>query len=265
MKRAFTLAEIIIVLTIIGLLSAILLPSAIKSRPKEDIMKFKKTNSVIAQVIGDLATSGRYFYMHDLGKLPNHIEIAEVEDIPHQQRLITALNESPTDTKAEKYFCNALAEILATKENNCQATGYEDEPYASVVDPDSPTNASDLDGMKVKLDEICLAAKDSITKGYEILTTDGVQWYQASPQMTFGTLDSDQLRYFADPKAKGKPKYHDSKGFDANYKVLCIDIDGDKEDPPFGYGIRVDGKVVLGAQAEEWLHKSLSETKDDSK
>lgn len=251
MKRAFTLGEIIIVLTIIGILSAILLPSAIKSRPKEDIMKFKKTNAVLAEVIGDLVTSNQYFYLHDFGKLQNGA-------------LITTLNVNPTDQKAEKYFCNCLADLLATKENNCQATGYEAETYVSLVDDTAAVPVNDLDGMKTKLDEICLAAKDKISKGYEILTTDGVQWYQASPQMTFATFDPEEHRYFADPNSKlVRPHYKDAKGFDAHYKVLCVDVDGDKDDPPFGYGIRADGKIVLGAQAEEWLHKSLSETKED--
>ena len=39
-KKAFTLAEIMIVLVIIGVLSAILLPVAIHSAPDENVMKF---------------------------------------------------------------------------------------------------------------------------------------------------------------------------------------------------------------------------------
>ena len=44
------------------------------------------------------------------------------------------------------------------------------------------------------------------------------------------------------------------------YKVFCMDIDGiGKGEDPFGYGIRVDGKVLLGARAQEWLQKSIQE------
>ena len=49
---------------------------------------------------------------------------------------------------------------------------------------------------------------------------------------------------------------------------FCIDVDGipaggsancdDKKDIcPFGYGIRVDGKIVTGARANEWIAKSI--------
>ena len=37
-----------------------------------------------------------------------------------------------------------------------------------------------------------------------------------------------------------------------------MDIDGIGEgEDPFGYGIRVDGKVSPGARAQEWLQKSI--------
>ena len=43
--RGFTLAEIMIVLAIVGVLTAILLPVAINSAPNENVMKFKKGNN----------------------------------------------------------------------------------------------------------------------------------------------------------------------------------------------------------------------------
>ena len=44
------------------------------------------------------------------------------------------------------------------------------------------------------------------------------------------------------------------------YKVFCMDIDGlNNDEDPFGYGIRVDGKIILGARAQEWLEKSIQE------
>ena len=42
MKKGFTLAEILIVLVIIGVLTMILLPVAFQSSPDEQVMKFKK-------------------------------------------------------------------------------------------------------------------------------------------------------------------------------------------------------------------------------
>jgi len=57
---------------------------------------------------------------------------------------------------------------------------------------------------------------------------------------------------------------------DINYKIFCIDADGIPKGGdggcnevndicPFGYGIRVDGKIIPGARADEWLKKSIQE------
>ena len=35
-------------------------------------------------------------------------------------------------------------------------------------------------------------------------------------------------------------------------------MDGiNKDEDPFGYGIRADGKIFLGARAQEWLQKLI--------
>ena len=37
-------------------------------------------------------------------------------------------------------------------------------------------------------------------------------------------------------------------------------VDGvDKGEDPFGYGIRVDGKILNGARADEWLERDVNE------
>ena len=53
-------------------------------------------------------------------------------------------------------------------------------------------------------------------------------------------------------------KLYYSDGFYYIYKIFCMDIDElDKGEEPFGYGIRVDGKIVNGKKAQEWINKSL--------
>ena len=42
MKKAFTLAEMMVVLIILGVLTAIILPNAYKMSPDEEVMRFKK-------------------------------------------------------------------------------------------------------------------------------------------------------------------------------------------------------------------------------
>ena len=40
--------------------------------------------------------------------------------------------------------------------------------------------------------------------------------------------------------------------------VFCMDVDGiNNGEDAFGYGIRVDGKMINGARATEWLNKNL--------
>ena len=56
MKKAFTLAEILIVLVIIGVLTAILLPIAFQSSPDENVMKFKKANNTLGTIIRELTS-----------------------------------------------------------------------------------------------------------------------------------------------------------------------------------------------------------------
>ena len=37
-----------------------------------------------------------------------------------------------------------------------------------------------------------------------------------------------------------------------------MDIDGiNKGEPPFGYGIRFDGKILTGKRADEWINKNI--------
>ena len=56
------------------------------------------------------------------------------------------------------------------------------------------------------------------------------------------------------------PTYHDEYGFDAIYKVVCMDVDGiNKGEAPFGYGIRADGKILVGSRAQQWIEKSIQD------
>ena len=60
-SRGFTLAEVMMVLTVIGVLTAILLPVARQSMPDENLMKFKKAHNILGTVIRELVTSDKYY------------------------------------------------------------------------------------------------------------------------------------------------------------------------------------------------------------
>ena len=69
MKKAFTLAEIMIVLTVIGILTAILLPVAFHSTPDEAAMKFKKANANLGTLVREMVSSEKYYKESDVENL----------------------------------------------------------------------------------------------------------------------------------------------------------------------------------------------------
>ena len=62
MKKAFTLAEIMIVLTVIAVITAILLPSARNAMPNEKVMKFKKGHNTLYSAISELVNLDKYLF-----------------------------------------------------------------------------------------------------------------------------------------------------------------------------------------------------------
>lgn len=235
MKKAFTLAEILIVLVIIGVLTAILLPIAFQSSPDENVMKFKKANNTLGTIIRELTSSERYYKNGDLGtKADGTLLIA--------------------DAKYYTYFCETIAEIVTIKSKNCSEVAGAN-PYVEISATEDTATYTKPSDAKKQLDSYCKA--QAATVGAEIVTPDDVVWYQTSPQSTFGKYNTGTTRLYSQPDST--INYPDENGFDRVYKVFCIDIDGiNKGEDPFGYGIRVDGKILPGARANEWMNKKIN-------
>jgi len=224
LKQAFTLVEIMIVLTIIGILTAILLPYAFQAMPNENVIKFKKANSDLINVIADMSQSAKYTLPGDLGTYPNGTLMGQSED-------------------ASTYFCESLAKELSTKSVNCITTH-----FGKWIDTDG-------DNLKSKVDYDCYAVQQDGRYVEQIVTTDGVVWYDADPALHFGYVGN-----FCGTNCRLYNLHPDKNGFDRIYKVFCLDVDG-KEGPldPFGYAIRADGKVIGGNRADEWINKSATD------
>lgn len=229
-KKAFTLAEIMIVLTIIGVLTAILLPNALRSTPDENVAKFKKANNTLALVIGELASSDKYYFEGDLGRKPDG------------------------SLTAEGYFCKTIASILSAKSVDCTTSYGTAKSYADIR---GTGGVSDIARIKttasINVDAKCEAIqKNTIKADKQIVTTDGVVWFEESTKTPFGINDTGTTRLFGGLK--------DSNGFDAIYKIYCIDVDGySGAEAPFGYAIRADGKIISGARADAWVQKSIQQ------
>ena len=265
--KAFTLAEIMIVLLVIGILTAILLPSAWHSVPDENIMKFKKANATLYRVINELVTSDKYYCNGDLGLKAD---------------CTTGLINS--DGKRE-YFCQTIADQLSTKSVNCRtdAAGGRDfmllsyEVLGNIATGSAmkrTVTSETIASAKAYFDLACKSKANVI--GAEIITTDDVVYFQAgvtnqfhsqyvTPNANNGLSSAITLRYFSPPN-QYPANYGDQNGFDIAYKVYCIDVDGIPDSAtsddcvnecPFGYGIRADGKIMTGARADDWLQKSV--------
>ena len=98
MKKAFTLAEVMIVLTVIGILTAILMPIAFHSAPDQNVMKFKKATTTLGTIVREMVSSDQYFQDGNLAK--------------------TAAGANSTSADV----CNAMIDILNYKTANCGTT-----------------------------------------------------------------------------------------------------------------------------------------------
>ena len=236
----FTLAEIMIVLVVIGVLSAILLPVAINSTPNEDVMKFKKGHNALLSVIRELVNSDKYYLDDDLGIRANGV---------------------PVDSAT--FFCETLADVINAKSVTCSDVdeGVDNAHIHILI-----LNGVDItQELKTTLDDRCKKYKKN-----EITTNDEIDFYQVSPAHHFYCNYTNGARLFGNPGHWNDTAEFDEDGnlvgytanssFDLIYKVFCMDIDGiDNGEDPFGYGIRADGKVFFGARAEQWLQKSIQE------
>lgn len=250
--KAFTLAEILIVLVLIGVLTAILLPVAFHAAPDENVMKFKKGYNALATVIRELVTSEKYYKDGDLGVRFDGTQV---------------LNKITT----REYFCKTFADVVNPKEVNCLQTDMvaagssgsvilNGKKFGQSYTPQNPTEEQ-ISAAKDKLDSSCKSGQSKMPK--EIVLNDGTIFYSTSA-VAFGSQDTtneDGTRYvlrFFSPPGQFPANYSDEGGFDIAYKIFCMDIDDfNKGEDPFGFGIRADGKILTGTRADEWINKSI--------
>ena len=256
MKKAFTLAEVMIVLAVIGILTAILLPVAHNATPNENILKFKKAHNTLYIAIRELVTSDKYYLNGDLG-------------IKANGTLINALPENYT------YFCSTISDVLNAKESNCNVEDSETTVGSILLGDNAaielssngatiPLTQEKILESKKYLDFRCM--RDSVVIGNEIILENNIVFLQTRPYLTFGARLNNLKRILSSPLEQSV--FQDENGLDIAYKIFCIDIDGIPENAtrddcvnecPFGYGIRADGKILNGIRVEQWLKKSIQE------
>ena len=260
MKKAFTLAEIMIVLVVIGVLAGILVPVANNTRPDENVMKFKKANAALGTVVRELVNSGKYFKAGDLGLLSDG----------------TNANKSS--------FCLAFADVIGAKKKNCDYTTDTNQGYVSACSHVGGVCNEKVDFYELTgFDNGCKVAENKF-KGdvLGILTQDNIYYFEQNLNNTFGCIYKGTTNSCAvagdsgwngqiGTRLFGYGSQLDYKPFDSGikalrfYRIFCIDIDGiNQGEDPFGYGIRVDGKILAGARAQEWIEKGIQRGANDN-
>ena len=256
MKKGFTLAEIMIALTVIGVITSILLPVAFNNVPNENVMKFKKGNATLAKVINELVTSDKYYKDGDLGVKADGSYVEE-----------------------SNYFCNSIADILNSKDKICKLqanvnidTNNTGDGLITILHAIDKTDTEYWDIAK-HLDSVCKTNNKNIAYN-QINTIDGIIFREIDPTYPFGKVVYSDTKgcsgkainnYYDVWDGNGyatnaEPCLHFTNGFYFVYKVFCMDVDKiNNGEDPFGYAIRVDGKIILGAKAQEWLEKSIQE------
>ncbi|MBQ4646327.1 MAG: prepilin-type N-terminal cleavage/methylation domain-containing protein [Candidatus Gastranaerophilales bacterium] len=245
-KFAFTLAELMIVLSVIGVLTAILLPAVRNAMPDNDVMKFKKGHKTFSETVRELINSEKYYFNGDFGF--------------RADKTIIDGNHSGDNT----FFCETFADIVNVKEKNCQSETVSGlQPYLYLWRPEDNflyyQNAMDL---------MC-QEYEKRNLPYEIKTSDNIIYYQTAPDTPFGinyhdynmnyngnidvcTSDGNCHKRLFDGYSKTEI------GTNTVYKVFCMDIDGMNEgEKPFAYGVRMDGRIFQGKRAGEWVKKSV--------
>jgi len=251
-KQAFTLAEIMIVLSVIGILTAILLPVAFHSAPDENIMKFKKANNTLGIVIRELVNSDKYY---SGGLLSKGIDGNKIND--------------------ESYFCKTFSDIISVKKSNCNSFSSHTDEYSHIA-LDWQLSTRIDSSVEEHLDKACIAVQSAEME--QNISSDGIIFYETSqkfmfsePKMTWmwdrkaansynhetNAYTEDNDEHYYSPEWAEDTRSPVGK-FYYNYKIFCFDVDGmNKGQDPFGYGIRIDGKILQGKRAQEWINKSF--------
>lgn len=222
MKKGFTLAEILIVLTVVALIAVILLPSVKNAMPNENLIKFKKAHEALHKTIGELANTDKYYLEGDLGVKINGDSI----DGSHEKDRI--------------YLCETFADSIQTKKVNCVEYG--------------ETNSQTIfGGEKHVADVWCKTAQrancDRIYRIPCVVSKDNIYFFEVNNSLPFGYEYEEGI------------KTYNRTLFRNELKAICFDVDGwCKGEDPFGYGLRFDGKIFSGNRADEWLSKSIQDT-----
>lgn len=213
-KGAFTLAELMIVLVVLGVISAILTPILFHAMPDESAVKFKKTQYVLQKAMEETLNSPIFNTADGL------------------------LTSSSTTL-----FCKTFADQLNTiGQINC-IDGNKLTPDANQTVTVRMDNAANFEADIKSIDTKC----GDVPANSKIVFTsqDGVAWWGGIHNFE-GINDED------------------AHGIKNQYVVMCFGIPKSKDNyDAYGFGIRNDGRIIMGYKANEKLKETAQSAVDN--
>lgn len=258
-SRAFTLAECMIVMLVVGVAFAILTPILFLTAPDQDRLKAKKAYHTLLTSVSIMINSPSYAQSEGSLNMCSYLD----SDI---------LSEAEIKDMRDEYFCLNMAEIVnaefadcsldlvnsavATESGNdaCTAnTSFEfssSSPRSSVCLKTEAGTEEDTEqfvytDLRDKFDIICEKFYSNANQNqnvdvktvYNFKTPDGILW--AIQRANF----SHNAKISQFDKITGKSAF---------YNVICINTDSNKSaEFTYGAGVNADGNILLGTKLFE--------------
>lgn len=188
-KKAFTIAEMLICFTVIGVLAAMLIPSIVHNRPNKNKAMFRKAYYIIERVTSEL--------IMDDDDFPS-----EIDGSKGLAYFDTSEDATRTQAKTGEYLCGTFARKINTNSDiNCSA----DTAKSSIIGKDG----------------VAFANGDQ-----SFSTNDGVYWFMSPSIMCDpeDTAHNDKTSPCNMPNAENPPC--PEAGKKAPYICLYMDVNG---------------------------------------
>lgn len=258
-KKAFTLAETIIVLVIIGIMAAILLPIAKRMMPNEDILKFQKAHKDVTGAITEVVNSNKYFLNGDL-------TMSRDGRPSHPCLLVNAVAET---LRVKTFRCTKDSPI-SREYQNCPTSNipcaYTDSTFQSMKESLASLNGEFSPG-NIVFDMFMSSGQAG---GY-IQFPNKVEVIFFSPQggeckdSTGNIIRADEAKYCKDNFNKSVSSGNFVILLDYNLNGIPIDTTVAqkfitmKNKGVFAYTLLSNGKIINSTKVDKWLKYSPNE------
>jgi len=239
--KAFTLAEIMIVLSVIAVLTAILLPAARNAMPNEEVLKFKKTHNALTSAIREMVNSDKYFLDGDLTKKPDG---------------------SPANTC---YQAHALADIL-----NAQVLDCKDDITPTGLCIEVNDEMDDIKSADTNCDSGYSISRTVMNVETEFFSFSTIKLQNGAIVSYFppngSCIDSQGFNasYGVAHILQKETSYDiDNDGeltfYDAVLMLESCTNNTEEKIETFTYLVRSDGKIITSSKVDEWLERDVQD------